>query len=290
MKTDVPIFQCCLNHAFRFTSVVSNTHDLTAVESHKWASPLASLTDAIRNVFAVPPSVTPTETKKEDVLKENISKNAKHSGVSQTQTATFGRRCLNLPTNKLSVRSVESERTFIYSTSTRDQSSYWRVTFNRHSHMTTWFLWRGEGGVRECVMSMWGIWMKTTTTTKQTKHYNAYLEYIKTLYSTGLHAWTHYSFLNVHFFVCVFWPWRSTVHAFSVLRDVIILAEESCSSFDIPSVNPEMLEGKNIQSSTSCFSVCQNVLRTPLSTYLRSTTVLSPLSQTVFLLCILVHT
>lgn len=199
------------------------------------------------------PSVTPTETKKqkqkqkrEDALKENLFKNAKHSGVSQTHTATVGRRCLNLPTNKLSVRSVRSDRTFIYSTSTQDHSSYWRVTFNRHCHVTTWFLWRGVGGVRECVMYMWDIWMKKKNkTTKQTKHYNAYVDYIKTLYSTGLHARTHYSFFSVHFFcVCVFWPWRSTVHAFSVLRDVMILAEESCWSCYILSVNLEMLEGK----------------------------------------------
>lgn len=56
---------------------------------------------------------------------------------------------------------------------------------------------------------------------------------------------------------------------FLVLRDVIILAEESCSSFYVPSVNPEMLEGGgggNIQSLTPRSSPCQSVLRNPRST------------------------
>lgn len=63
------------------------------------------------------------------------------------------------------------------------------------------------------------------------------------------------------FCVCVFWPWRSTVHSVSVSRDVLILGEESCRLFYFPSVNPVMLEGKkNIQSLTSRSSPCQNDL------------------------------
>lgn len=131
---------------------------------------------------------------------ENISKNATHSG------------CLRhtLP------RSVGALRICRQTNWTCDRFSLTARSFIAHLHgitrviaalpliaTVTWLsdFYGGRWEGQESVLCIWGTpgW-KDKQTNKQTKHYNAYVEYINTLFSTGLHAWTHYSFLNVHFF------------------------------------------------------------------------------------------
>lgn len=59
-----------------------------------------------------------------------------------------------------------------------------------------------------------------------------------------MHGLITHSSMCIFFSLCVSSGCDAQLYMhFLVLRDVIILAEESCSSFYVPSVNPEMLEG-----------------------------------------------